>query len=79
MMVFSPKAISKMANRQKIIPSPITGMNNGCSWFLNELCITTGPKNIRGNAQPMYFSPFTSIFLSVAITPYCFPYVFMFV
>ena len=77
-MVLRPKNINIMAPIQVIIPNPNTGIKKGCPWFLNELCITTGPKKNMGNAQPKRVNPFTSIFLFVAIMLYRFSYVFMF-
>jgi len=66
-IVLKPRNISKMASMQNNMPNPSTGIKKGWLWFLNELCITTGPKNNRGSAPLRYLMPFIYIFLSVAI------------
>lgn len=76
-MVLIPINIRNMAAIQIIMPMPSIGLNIGCPSFLKELCITTGPKKNIGNAQPNLESPFTSIFLSVAIAFNSFSYIFM--
>lgn len=59
--------MQKIAVAQSKIPNPKIKGYKGFSLFLNELLITTGPKNNRGNAPDKNWTPFSNIFLFVGI------------
>jgi hypothetical protein len=62
-----PLKMQKIAVAQSKMPNPKIKGYKLCSWFLNELFITTGPINNRGKAPDKNWIPFNNIFLLVGI------------